>query len=59
MTVIGITGTTGAGKTTALNAVRELGGLVIDCDEYLENVNLLDIFRMCKNNPDQDRGGGI
>ncbi len=27
--------------------------LVIDCDEYLENVNLLDIFRMCKNNPDQ------
>ena len=33
LTVIGITGGTGCGKTTALDAVRELGGLVIDCDE--------------------------
>ena len=33
MTVIGITGGTGSGKTTALAAVRERGGLVIDCDE--------------------------
>lgn len=33
MTVIGITGGTGCGKTTALRAVEELGGLVIDCDE--------------------------
>ncbi len=32
MTVIGITGGTGAGKTTALEAIRELGGTVIDCD---------------------------
>ena len=32
MTVLGITGGTGAGKTTALDAVREQGGLVIDCD---------------------------
>ena len=31
--IIGITGGTGCGKTTALNAVRELGGTVIDCDE--------------------------
>ncbi len=30
--IIGITGGTGCGKTTALNAIRELGGLVIDCD---------------------------
>ena len=29
---IGITGGTGCGKTTALNAIRELGGTVIDCD---------------------------
>ena len=30
--IIGITGGTGCGKTTALNAIRELGGTVIDCD---------------------------
>ena len=30
--IIGITGGTGCGKTTALNAVRQLGGTVIDCD---------------------------
>lgn len=32
MTVIGITGPTGAGKTTALNELEKLGGEVIDCD---------------------------
>ncbi len=32
MIVIGITGTTGAGKTTALNELEKLGGAVIDCD---------------------------
>lgn len=32
MTVIGITGPTGAGKTTALNALRALGAEVIDAD---------------------------
>lgn len=32
MFVIGITGGTGTGKTTALNAVEKLGGAVIDCD---------------------------
>lgn len=32
MTVIGITGPTGAGKTTALNELEMLGGVVIDCD---------------------------
>lgn len=30
--IIGITGGTGCGKTTLLNAIRELGGLVLDCD---------------------------
>ena len=30
--VIGITGPTGAGKTTALGALEELGAAVIDCD---------------------------
>lgn len=33
MTVFGITGGTGCGKTTALNEIAALGGLVIDCDE--------------------------
>ena len=32
MTVIGITGPTGAGKTTVLNVLKELGGEVVDCD---------------------------
>lgn len=32
MKVIGITGPTGAGKTTALNALRSLGGQIIDAD---------------------------
>lgn len=30
--ILGITGGTGCGKTTLLDVVRELGGLVLDCD---------------------------
>ena len=30
--IIGITGGTGCGKTTLLNQIQELGGLVLDCD---------------------------
>ena len=30
--ILGITGGTGCGKTTLLNAIREAGGLVLDCD---------------------------
>lgn len=30
--IFGITGGSGCGKTTALEAVRDLGGLVLDCD---------------------------
>lgn len=33
MTLIGVTGASGAGKTTALQALGQLGGRVIDCDE--------------------------
>lgn len=32
MTVIGITGPTGAGKTTVLNVLAQLGGVIADCD---------------------------
>ena len=32
MKIIGITGPTGAGKTTALNALDDLGGHIVDCD---------------------------
>ncbi|MCR5041799.1 MAG: aminopeptidase [Clostridia bacterium] len=32
MTVIGITGPTGAGKSTALRALEDMGALVLDCD---------------------------
>lgn len=31
--IVGITGGTGCGKTTALQAIREIGGIVIDCDK--------------------------
>lgn len=30
--IIGITGGTGCGKTTVLSIVRELGGVILDCD---------------------------
>ncbi len=30
--VLGITGGTGSGKTSALEAIRDLGGVIIDCD---------------------------
>lgn len=33
MKVIGITGTTGSGKTTALQVLKAHGGLVLDCDK--------------------------
>ena len=36
--IIGITGGTGCGKTTALQAVEALGGLVIDCDKVYHNL---------------------
>ena len=32
MTIIGITGPTGAGKTTVLNVLDDLRGLILDCD---------------------------
>ena len=40
MTVIGITGGTGSGKTTALRVIHELGGLILDCDEIYHSLLL-------------------
>ena len=36
--ILGITGGTGAGKSSALQAIRDLGGSVIDCDEVYHRV---------------------
>lgn len=38
LTIIGITGGTGSGKTTALRAIVDMGGLVIDTDEVYHSL---------------------
>ncbi len=40
--IIGITGGTGCGKTTVLNAIRELGGVVCDCDAIYHELLVSD-----------------
>lgn len=40
--IIGITGGTGCGKTTALQAIEQLGGMVIDCDKVYHDLLLTD-----------------
>ncbi len=40
--IIGITGGTGCGKTTALRAVQALGGLVLDCDAIYHRLLIED-----------------
>lgn len=40
--IIGITGGTGCGKTTALEAIEELGGTVLDCDAIYHRLLLTD-----------------
>jgi dephospho-CoA kinase len=40
MKVIGITGPTGAGKTTALNALTSLGGIIIDADAVYHDLTV-------------------
>lgn len=40
MTVIGITGPTGAGKTTALRVLEGMGALILDCDAVYHDLTL-------------------
>ena len=41
--IIGITGGTGCGKTTALDVIRQLGGIVIDCDQIYHELLERDV----------------
>lgn len=63
MIVIGITGPTGAGKTTALNELEKLGGSIIDCDavyhELLESDNALQTKLRNRFGAIDDEKGGI
>lgn len=63
MTILGITGPTGAGKTTALHEVEKLGGAVIDCDavyhELLESDLTLQGRLESAFGPLRDAGGAI
>lgn len=43
MTVIGITGPTGAGKTTVLNVLAQLGGASVDCDAVYHELLLTSV----------------
>ena len=40
--IIGITGGTGCGKTTALGIIRDLGGQIIDCDQVYHRLLISD-----------------
>lgn len=43
MTVIGITGPTGCGKTTALDVLSDFGALILDCDKIYHDLLERDI----------------
>ncbi len=45
--IIGITGGTGCGKTTALNVLREMGAVVIDCDALYHDLLKTDKALLC------------
>ncbi len=62
LVVVGITGGTGGGKTTALRAVRARGGLALDCDEVYHGLlehspELLGELRA--EYPEAFAGGGL
>lgn len=43
MMIVGITGPTGSGKTTALNVIREMGGCVLDLDAVYHGLLKTDV----------------
>lgn len=45
--IIGITGGTGCGKTTALGIIRDLGGQIIDCDQVYHRLLVSDKALLC------------
>lgn len=45
--IVGITGGTGCGKTTALDAFRSLGGTVLDCDAIYHDLLRTDEALLC------------
>lgn len=62
--IIGITGQSGAGKTTALDVIRDAGGVVIDCDDLYHkmlscneelNAALEKVFPSCYENGSLNR----
>lgn len=50
MTIVGITGGTGCGKTTALDVITDMGGLVIDCDAVYHDLLLNSEEMHCEIN---------
>ena len=48
MTIIGITGPTGAGKTTALLELEKLGGAIVDCDAVYHELLKSDVALQCE-----------
>ena len=50
MFIVGITGGTGAGKTTALDVLREMGGLIIDCDAVYHDLTANSTEMLCEIN---------
>ena len=60
--IIGVTGGSGSGKTTALETLRELGALTIDCDEvYHELLERDEALRsaLAARFPAAEKDGGI
>ena len=45
--IIGITGGTGCGKTTALKVIEQLGGIIIDCDRVYHDLLATNKAMLC------------
>ena len=62
MILLGITGGTGCGKTTALETIRDLGGLCLDCDEIYHDLLKSDpelLSSIGNRFPGTVKGGGL